>query len=168
MNQQSLRKTVPFWIALLLIFVIIFLFLATYFRWIDVSFVLGPFRFSHWPGWIGAGFIAIYTPVYYFWKRRNPNIYKTLSGIHVFGNLVSVGLITVHFAQQISRPEEAFPDLGTGILLYILLFLLLVTGFVQRFHIAKNTLRYRSVHISMMTFFYLTIVIHVLHGIHVI
>ncbi len=156
------------WIAVLIILVTIFLFMASYLHYINASFVLGPFRFSHWLALVGTTFILLYTPIYLVWKRRNPKLFLPLHRVHVFGNLISVALITVHFAGQISRPPQAYPQLGTGIVLYAVMLPLVLTGLVQRFQLVKNLRYWRSYHVGTVITFYLVILVHLLHGLKVI
>jgi hypothetical protein len=89
-------------------------------------------------GWIGIVFVAAYTPRYYLLKRSYAKRAKTLLGTHVIGNLLSFMLISIHFASQMGRPAQFFPDLGTGIVLYPVMIILVATGIFQRFQIARN------------------------------
>jgi hypothetical protein len=142
---------------------------ASYFRWFDFRFNIGPFLFNHWLGIVGTLFIAVYTPVFYVLKRRHPKGARTLLGIHSFGNLLAFMFVSVHFSHQLGRPPTAFPDLATGVPLYAAMILLTVTGLLQRFKVAGKRGRYwRFVHVSMAMSFYLIILVHVLHGFGVI
>jgi hypothetical protein len=167
-KNSNNSKGVSLWIAVLIILVTIYLFLASYLHYINVSFIWGPFRFSHWLAWVGTTFIILYNPTYYVWKHRNPKLFLPLLRVHVFGNLISVALITVHFAGQISRPPQTYPQMGTGIVLYAVMLLLVVTGFVQRFRMVKNLRYWRSWHVGTVITFYLVILVHILHGLKVI
>ena len=164
----SLSKDVSVWLASAVILTTIYLFVATYLHQINVSFVLGPFDFSHWLAFVGTAFIVLYNPIYYIWKRRNPKRFQSLLRIHVFGNLISVALITVHFAAQISRPPKHYPQLGTGIVLFAVLLILVVTGFAQRFRLMKNLRYWRFWHVGTVITFCLAIPVHILHGLKVI
>ena len=95
---------------------------------------------------------------------------KSLLRIHVFGNLFSFMLITIHFAQQISRPAAFFPDLSTGLVLYIVMPILVASGFFHRFQVFKNIKPHsnRFLHVALTLTFYLTILIHILQGIDII
>lgn len=167
MNRQSLVRDPAFYVALLLILAIILLFFATYFRWINVGFAVGPFVFSHWFSWMGAAWIALYTPIFYLWRRRNRALSRRLLALHVFGNLVAVALITVHFTWQLFLPPYR-PRPATGVLLYPSLIILVVTGFIQRFRLTRNIRYIRFLHVAVTITFYMAISVHVLHGIHVI
>jgi len=140
-------------------------------RWVRLRFKVGPFYFTHLLGWVGVLFIAFYTPIYYTLKRRNPLHVKTLIKIHVFGNLVAVMLVSIHFAQQLGRPAQFYLELGTGIILYIVMFTLVITGFLHRFQIfnrlgiQRKILPHqnRFIHIAITLTFYVSIIVHVLH-----
>lgn len=78
-------------------------------------------------------------------------------------------LISIHFTQQISRPPQSYPDLGTGIALYASMILLVASGFLLRFRGLKGLSRpMRYLHTGITLSFYLIILIHVLHGLEMI
>ena len=167
MNNQ---KDTEFWLATTIILLTIVLAIIVYLRFFNLNFFVGPFRLTHWFTWIGTVFIAIYSPIYYLAKRKYPAKIRSLLRIHVFGNLLSFMLITIHFAQQISRPQAFFPDLSTGLLLYIVMPILVLTGYLHRFKIVKNIKPHtnRFLHVALTLSFYLTILVHILQGIHII
>jgi hypothetical protein len=75
-------------------------------------------------------------------------------------------LISIHFTGQINRPAEFYPDLGTGLILYIVILLLVATGFTHRFRLIpriKSQTR-KFVHVGLSFSFYIIRGIHVLHG----
>src|SRR3972149_1461191 len=117
--------------------------------------------------WI-ALFIAFFTPAYYFLKRRYPRKIKNLLMAHVFGSLLSVMFVSIHFIQELSRPPQSFPELGTGIVLYPAMILLTLTGFFLRFHATNLARQWRFIHTSVAITFYLIILVHVLHGLQII
>ncbi len=163
------NKDVNFWSALIIILVAISMLVAVYFDWIGVSFFVGPLRFGHWLGVLGTLFIAFLTPAYYVLKRRFPKRLKTMVNIHMFGNLFSFLLISVHFAQQMSRPPQFYPDLGTGVILYVTMLILVSTGFLHRFRLFEGGRLYpphrnRFMHISITLTFYLVILFHALRN----
>ena len=136
---------------------------------VNVGFFLGPYRFSHWMGWAGAIWVAVYAPMYHLLRPRLSRI-KVLLDIHCFGFLIAFLLISIHFAGQMSRP--ALPDLGEGIALYIVMLGLVATGLVQRFGTTPLVKRKhytprfnRALHISLITAFYIVIVVHAASGI---
>jgi len=176
MERPSVLKDLNLWVALTIILVTTILSIATFFRWLHLRFQVGPFYFTHWLGWIGALFIAFYTPIYYILKRRNPKLVKTLIKIHVFGNLIAVMLISIHYAQQMGRPAQFYPELGTGLTLYIVMFILVATGFLHRFGILGKLGRYRIIlphqnrflHIAITLTFYIVIIVHALRNMGVL
>jgi hypothetical protein len=169
MKGKGLVRNPYFWSVLAIIIATIVIASATYTRFLQLHFYVGPLYFHHWLGWTGSLFIAIYTPIYHFLKRRYPARYKHLLNLHVFGNLVAFFFISVHFAQHMGRPAEFFPDLGTGLALYITLGMLVVTGILQRFKILeKLTSYYKFIHTGLTMTFYILIVIHILHGLEII
>jgi len=92
-----------------------------------------------------------------------------LLNIHNVGNLVAFMLISMHFAQQIGRPAQFYPDLGTGLALYILVCLMVISGFVMRFNLVKQSSKtWRFIHTSLVLPFYILILIHVLHNVGII
>ena len=163
------RRSGQFYIALLLVLVIIVLSIGNYLRWWDLHFYVGPFYFHHWLSWIGTGYIAIFTPIYSIMKRSSPSRFGTLLKIHVFGNLVAFLFISIHFTQQMSRPAQFAPTLGTGLTLYIIVAIMVVTGLMQRFQLVGRFLRsWRFIHVGLSLSFYIVIVIHVLHNLGII
>jgi len=162
-------KSASFVASVILIVVAIILSVATYNRWLVLRFEVGPVYFSHLLGWIGALFIAVYSPIYYYLKRRNPDKLKTLLNIHSFGNLIAFIFISMHFAQQMGRPADFFPNLGTGLALFIAVCTLATTGILRRFQLGKQFIGYyRTLHVGATMTFYIIVIIHILHGIGVI
>lgn len=120
----------------------------------------------HWIGWAGTLYIAFATPVYPVVKRRFPRGLGRALGVHVVGNLLAVLLVSVHFAHQVTRPESSYPVLGTGVVLYAAMVLLVATGVVLVSGVGKKLMRQaRFVHPALALTFYLVIVMHILHGI---
>ena len=163
-------KKVDLLLVLLILSATIYLFIATYFRWIQLHVSVGAFFVDHWLVIVGVLFVAVFTPLHIWLKRRFPKRIQTLIRIHTLGNLSSFMLISMHFAQQIGRPAEFYPDLGTGIALYAVMVIMVVTGLLQWFRIAITRLGkyWRFVHTSVAISFYLIIVIHILQGFRVI
>ena len=155
-----------FWLALIIILATACLMIADNLGWVDFGFFAGPFRLNHWFVWIGTLYIALAVPIVAASKRRRPNRYQSLLRIHVFGNLLAFLLISIHFAGQMGRPAAFYPDLGTGLVLYTAMALLVATGFAQRFHLIPRIKpqSYRFVHIGSTVAFYLAIIVHILHG----
>jgi hypothetical protein len=153
-------------LALFLVLVALILIALIYLDWINVGFLVGPYRFHHWAVLFGAFYLAVVTPVFALLKRSKPNSLKTLFRIHVFGNLLAFLLISVHFAGQLSRPIEYYPDLGSGVGLYSAMAVLVFSGFFLRFRLTGSGKRkiVRLVHVLAVVSFYLVIGLHALHG----
>ena len=157
-----------FYASLLLILATVLIMFMVYFDWIQLHFLIGPYNFHHWLSWIGTIFVAVYTPIYYWMKRNKPASLKNLLKVHIFGNLFAFMFVSIHFTQQMSRPAQFFPHLGTGIVLYPTLLLLVITGFVNRFLSYKNKKNLLFLHKGITLTFYLTIIVHILHGIEIL
>jgi uncharacterized membrane protein len=138
-------------------------------NWYSLSFFVGPFRASHWLVIIGSTYIAVATLAFSILKRRFQARYEALAKFHVIGNLSAVLLVTIHFTSQVTRSAANYPQLGTGLALYIVMLLLVVSGFLYRFRllprlgIGTN----RLLHVGVALSFYILIWIHVLHGLGV-
>jgi hypothetical protein len=169
MSPNKLVNSVAFWIALLLIIVAFLIFTATWLGWFRLTYVISGESIHHWFSWTGAGFIAVYLPIYAVLKRRYQGSIKTLLPIHVFGNLLSFVFISIHFSHHVTRPAQAYPDLGTGIALYTAAVILIITGFILRFQLDKKGWKsWRWLHTGMMLSFYLVVILHILHGLTLI
>ena len=163
------EEDLTFWYALTMIFAAIFPLVAVYFDWLSVSFFVGPLRFGHWLGVLGTLFIVFFTPTYYVLKRRYPRRLRVMLNVHIFGTLFSFILISIHFAQQMSRPPQFYPDLGTGVISYIATLILVLTGFLHRFRLLEGGRVYpphrnRFLHLSITFTFYLVVVFHTLRN----
>ena len=157
-------KNSEFLLALLIVIVTALLMVAAFMHWINVSFFVGPLRFSHWLAIIGTIYIAIATPAFVLLKRYYPEKYKGLLSYHIFGNLLFFSLISIHFAGQLGRSTAFFPSLGTGLALYIALTLEVISGFAERFPLIKQIDHKTNqfIHASLVMVFYLVIIFHVL------
>jgi hypothetical protein len=169
MSPSILRRNPTFRSVVCIIIVTIALATANYLGLLELHIRVGPFFIHHWMSWSGSLFIAVATPVESYLKRRSPEKRKLLLNAHTFGNLGAFLLISMHFSQQISRPAEFFPDLGTGLALFIAVSILVTTGVLQRFQIVRRLAGYyRLIHIGATMTFYIIIVIHILHGLGII
>jgi hypothetical protein len=132
--------------------------------------VLGiTYSSTHWIGWIGALYIAFATPAQPIVKRKAAAHLRTVLNIHIVGNLVAVLLVSVHFAQQVTRPASSYPDLSTGIVLYATMLLLVSTGIVMYSGITKRfSKQLHFLHPAFALTFYTVVIVHILHGISVI
>jgi hypothetical protein len=164
-----MNRTRSFWLAVILLFATIVLVPSAYFRWINFGIVVGPYRLNHWLGWIGVSYIAVVTPVYHLVKKRGTNRIQSMLDIHCLGNLIAFMGISIHFAHQIGRAPQFYPDLGTGVALYSGMVLNIATGFLKKFQIlSENYATWRFIHLGITLSFYLIIIIHILHGLRII
>jgi len=119
----------------------------------------------HWIGWAGTVYIAFATPVYPIIKRKFSQYTPKMLGVHVIGNLLAVLLVSIHFAHQVTRPADNYPDLGTGVALYAAMVLLVATGMLLVSGVLNRFYRQvRFVHPALALTFYLVIVMHIIHG----
>jgi hypothetical protein len=163
---MGIAKESEFWATNLILAVTVFLMIAQILHWVRLGFLVGPFRLTHWFGWTGTVYVALAVPTIALLKKRFPTRYQTLLRIHMFGNLLAFMLISLHFASQISRPATSYPELGTGLVLYIAMVLLVGTGILQSFHLPPKIKpqTYRFLHTGSALAFYLIIIVHILHG----
>jgi hypothetical protein len=121
---------------------------------------------THWVGWIGTLYIALATPFLPIIKRKASKYFRPMLNIHILGNLLAVLFVSVHFAHQVTRPASAYPELGTGIVLYATMVLLVATGLVLASGIRGRYFKQtRFLHPAFALTFYLVIVMHIIHGI---
>lgn len=151
-------------IILISIIIIVALIFLNLFRlpYIQISFLGASFSLTHWIGWIGTLFIAFFTPIQPMVKRKFAKHIKIVLTMHMAGNLIAVLLVSVHFAHQITRPIAFYPDLGTGVILYVTMILLVSTGFVMYSGIAKKF--YKQLlffHPAFSLTFYIVIIMHI-------
>ena len=136
-----------------------------YFQWYSLSFFVGSLFFVHWLGIAATLFIASLIPVYYFLKHKRPKVIKTLLKIHVFGNLVSFMLISIHFAQNTGRLSGYFLRLNFGFVLFLVLCIIVVTGMIERFGQKPKLERFTGpIHRYIVIVFYFVVIIHMLQG----
>ena len=160
---MKLLRDTDFLAALAIILVTIILSAGSAFHWFQLSFLVGPLKFSHWLSWTGSMFIAFYTPVYAITKRRSPKRIKALLRIHTLGNLIAFTLVSMHYFQMAPR--------GTGVALLIAVSMLVATGFISRFQLLKKVGENdlikphinRFIHISVTMTFYIVIIVHVFY-----
>lgn len=155
-RQLSLKLAV----LALIVLAVILAFLVDFEESSITAFLLiDSLTITHLASYVGGFWIAIFTPIYFVLKRRSPRHLKSMLKIHVLGNLLAFALITTHYAHR----EVNSVFLGTGIVLYIALISLVVTGIIQRFNFLRG---FRNqigfVHTSMTTAFYLILIIHII------
>ena len=165
MPQKSVVTGVAFWLAVLILAGSVFVMVATWLGWFRLNMFFEGTSAHHWFSYAGTVFIGLYVPVYSILKRRSPVNVTTLLPIHVFGNLLAFKFIGIHFSHHLTRPPQAFPDLGTGIVLVAALLILVVSGFIMRFRFFQKSYKsWRWLHTATMLTFYLVIMVHILDG----
>jgi len=116
----------------------------------------------HWINWAGSVYIALATPIYPIVKRKYAKHARIALRSHVIGNLLAVLLISIHFTQQVTRSSANYPDLSTGIILYIATALLVATGMLVISGPGRRYLKlWRFLHPAFALTFYLALVVHV-------
>ncbi len=165
---QNVFKDYRLWVAVSLLIITGILMYMVYARILLLHYEFAGELVHHWFSWAGVLFVAFFIPAYHLLKRRYPKHYRTLLTIHMFGNLIALMFVSIHFTQQISRPAVAYPDLGTGIVLYPTMLLLVFAGFVLAFKFSKKYRSWWFFHTSLAVTFYMVIVVHVLHGLEII
>ena len=159
-------KNLELLISIMVVLLTAVLMFAYYSRWFSFAATVGPFRIIHYLAFIGTFYIAFGVILFSVLKRRNPQKYTTLLRFHAIGNLVAFLLVSLHFAGQLGRP--VFPELGTGLALYIGMMLLVGSGIALRFRLlSTNPNTTRFVHTGVAVAFYIVIVVHILHGLNV-
>jgi hypothetical protein len=120
-RQLSLKLAV----LALIVLAVILAFLVDFEESSITAFLLiDSLTITHLASYVGGFWIAIFTPIYFVLKRRSPRHLKSMLKFHVVGNLLAFTLVTTHYAHR----EVNSVFLGTGIVLYIALISLVVTG----------------------------------------
>jgi hypothetical protein len=152
-----------FWASLLILLLTVVFAAWAYVNWFGLSFFVGDLFFVHWVGLAATVFMAVMVPVYYVLKRKSRKKIKLLLRVHVFGNLLSFLLISVHFAQNTGR-LSGFPlKLGDGLVLFLVMSIIVAAGVLVRFGDKMKFLRYiKFVHSYGVVVFYFVVAFHVL------
>lgn len=119
---------------------------------------------THWVGWIGTIYIAITAPILPLVIKKAPKLTGKVLNMHILGNVIAILFISVHFAHQVTRSLSRYPDLGTGIVLYVSMISLVATG-LMLFSGKGYPKACRFFHPAFVLVFYLVIIMHIVHGI---
>ncbi len=172
---MNISKHFDFLCALSIVVIAIIISVVIYNRVLIVNFFVLNMRISHIFSIIGTIGIAVATPMFTLLKRSHPSSWMKLTQFHIIGNLIFFTLIVYHFASQMARSSTNFPDLGTGLAMFVAMGLQIAFGFTQRFgsqvrfgHRLLNVKTVKFVHASLVMVFYLIILFHVLHGFKII
>ncbi len=167
-KKQNLLRNTSFLIETIYLITIIIITILILLDFVDTGFFLGPYRFSHWMGIIGSSFILVFAPLYYILKRRFPKRYKILLNLHIFGFTTAFLLVSIHLAGQLSRPLQFYPDLGGGVALYIIVAILVATGYLFRYNLitlkgGKKLQPHtnRMLHVSLISGLYIVLIVHI-------
>ncbi len=148
-----------------LMLVNIFVVVGTYFRLWNLRIPIGSFSLQHWFAIIGGAYLIIFVGLFIYLKRRDVVRIGTLMKVHVFGNLVAFIFISAHFGQQMGRPAASAPDLGTGLSTYLILLILVGTGFMMRFGLLKRRREtWHLLHLGISLSLFIVVVIHALRN----
>jgi hypothetical protein len=160
-----------FWIALTIIAVSAIAVYIVYLRIARIPFftinVLGVENSPvHWVGWVGSLIILVTTTSYSLRKRALHKASGRLLKFHAFGNLFGFLLVSIHFAHQVTRPASNYPVLGTGIVLYSAMLILVLTGFTAFFQVKPAWVKYyKFLHPAAAFTLFMVIIVHIIHGI---
>lgn len=159
-----------FCVSISILFVSVALSFLAFLYWYSLSFFVGSLFFVHWLSIIATVYIASFVPIYYVLKRviglkKN----NTLLRFHVFGNLFSFLLISIHFSQNAGRLAQFLSRLEEGSVLFLVLNIIVVTGMIERFVYRNQLLRYtKPIHRYATAFFYLIVIIHAIQNLFII
>lgn len=164
-----------FIVAFIIILLTVHITVATYLRRF-IWWHSGVYSISHVFSWIGSMYIVVYTPIFHIIKRRYIKKMRTLLNLHIFGNLLSFMGISIHFANQLGRPEFFRPEFGLGFITYLALILLVSSGFLFRFRILSSLERdfekktevphyNRAFHFSITLTYYFILLFHITQSI---
>lgn len=119
---------------------------------------------QHWTGWIGSLIMLAVTAWYVYAKRaRHAPTANTLR-LHAFGNLLGFLLVSTHLAHQVTRSPTNYPDLGTGIVQYVAVVILVTTGLTTFFAVKPAWIRYyKFLHPAAAMTLLMSIILHIIH-----
>ena len=164
-------RRLSFWVALAIILVTALTVFIVYLRIARLPFIqiniLGITNTPvHWLGWAGSIIILTTTVAYSLMKRAKHRASSRLLKFHAFGNLIGFTFISIHFIHEVTRSASSYPVLGTGIVLYSAMVILVVTGFTTYFVVRPSWVRYyKWLHPAVALALLMVIIVHIIHGI---
>jgi len=165
----KIYRKLEFLTSLLMLLFTLVVSVWAYDNWVSLSFFVGDLFFVHWLGLAATVFIAVMVPVYAVLKRKSPKHIKKLLRIHVFGNLFSFLLISIHFAQHTGRLVWVPSRLEDGLALFLILSIIVATGMIEKFGAKLKLVRYlKFVHSYAVVIFYLVLSFHMLQALNII
>lgn len=171
MESGSSKRGLVFWFATAIILATILIVAVIFLRLWRLPFVIIDIMgirnsITHWMGWAGSLYILLVTPLYILVKRRIHLYIRGFLRAHAIGNLLAIVPISIHFTHQLTRSPTNYPDLGTGVVQYASIILLMSSGFMIYFGLASQRARQlRFLHPAMAITLFLSIVLHIIHGI---
>ena len=168
MSSRSNFKNISFWGIIILLLFTVHINTAIFLGRLNLELPFLSTSFSHFLSIIGASFVSVFTPIYYILKRRKIKLFKPLLSVHMFGNVISFFMVSTHVFTRLIRIP-----FGVGFLLFILLIVLVISGFIFRFNLlkplriyVKDTPHYnRYFHVSLTLSFYLIFIFHLINAI---
>jgi len=155
------NKNLSIWLSFIGLAAGLVIAVLSYLNLLPLGYKLGPYWLNHWAGWLAIAFIVIYVPIFIILKRKKPEIYQRLIKVHEIGFILAFIVVSLHIGSQIRRVFP--PEIGTGIAAYVSLFVLVITGIMQRNQILSSRIgTLRFVHLSMALSFFLVIIFHII------
>ena len=140
MEKKSPPIKAGLWLALAIVAVTVVLSVAAFYNRLGfLNSIIPPLPLHHWFSYTGATFIGLYTPAFYYLKRRYKQHYQAFVRVHAFGNLLSILLISIHFGWHLGMLKDIVRDSRTGLPLYFALVFMLVTGLNLRFQLKRKS-----------------------------
>lgn len=162
------RRT-TLWLALAIVAATAIVMAAVLLRLVRLPFIdvniLGAINSpQHWTGWIGSLIMLAVTAWYVYAKRaRHAPTANTLR-LHAFGNLLGFLLVSTHLAHQVSRSPTNYPELGTGVVQYAAVLILVATGLTTFFAVKPAWIRYyKFLHPAAAMTLLMSIILHIIH-----
>ena len=154
-----------FWLVTLIFLLTIHLATAESLGRLNFNYNVFSTKLTHFLSIIGSSFVAFYTPLYYFLKRKYRRLTKNLLKLHIFGNSISCMFVSIHVVARLIRLP-----LGLGVLSYFFLLILVLSGYTFRFGVLKPLKIFvkdmphnnRYLHVSLTASFYIVYLFHLL------
>lgn len=119
---------------------------------------------QHWLGWAGSLIVLAMTALYVYHKRARHAPTAGALQLHAFGNLLGFLLVSIHFATQLSRSPSNYPELGTGVVQYAAMLILVTTGITTFFAVKPAWIRYyKFLHPAAAMTLLMSIILHIIH-----
>ena len=165
MSTRTSFNDSEFWLVTLIFLLTLHIATAESLGRLNFNYNILSTQLTHLLSIIGSSFIALYTPLYYFLKRKHRRLTKNLLKLHVFGNSISCMFVSIHVVARLIRLP-----LGLGVLSYLFLLLLVLSGYIFRYGVLKPLKIFikdiphnnRYIHVSLTASFYITFLFHLL------